>query len=116
MLVLVITNIRIPDNRDIALVLGSTLFCSVALIITQLAIPEIILTGLMHTLAILILHLYMQNIRKSSDALTGVLNRINLTHSITRPAKSTGRLTVLPSVLHWRERERAALVEQAHSK
>ncbi len=68
--------------REIMQVLSFTFIFSFSITLVQFFIDDVILTGSIYTLSILIVHLYIQNVRKSADHLTGVNNRIALTHKI----------------------------------
>ncbi len=68
--------------REITQVLTFTFVFSSSVAILQFFIPETLFTGIAHTLSVLIVHLYIQNVRKSADHLTGIANRISLTHKL----------------------------------
>ncbi len=82
MLVVMIKNIRIPQNRDTVGVLFCTTTCAIIAGAVQILVPTILFTGMGNTVVVLIIHLYIQNISKSTDNLTGILNRTSLTHRI----------------------------------
>ncbi len=68
--------------REVMQVLSFAFVFSSSIILLQFFMEDIILTGAIYTMGILIVHLYIQNVRKSADHLTGVNNRIALTHKI----------------------------------
>ncbi len=68
--------------REIMLVLSFTFIFSSSITLLQFFIDDVILTGTIYTLSILVVHLYIQNVRKSADHLTSVNNRIALTHKV----------------------------------
>ncbi len=74
--------------KEIMQVLSVTFGLSLSLILLQFFMDDVILTGASYTMGILIVHLYIQNVRKSADHLTGVYNRIALTHKINESIKS----------------------------
>ncbi len=73
--------------KEIMQVLSFTFVLSLSLIFLQFFMDDLILTGSSYTMGILIVHLYIQNVRKSADHLTGVNNRIALTHRINENIK-----------------------------
>ncbi len=75
--------------REVMQVLSFTFLLSLSLILLQFFMDDVILTGTSYTMGILIVHLYIQNVRKSADHLTGVNNRIALTHRINEKIKSS---------------------------
>ncbi len=74
--------------KEIMQVLSSTFIISLSLILLQFFMDDVILTGASYTLGILIVHLYIQNVRKAADHLTGVNNRLALTHKINENIKN----------------------------
>ncbi len=86
-LYLAIKNLR-TVYKEVMQVLSFTFVFSAGIFILQLFLDDIILTGTIYTLSILIVHLYIQNVRKSADHLTGVNNRIALTHRINENIKN----------------------------
>ncbi len=89
--ILVLLYITIKNSKtvykEIMQVLSFAVIFSSSIILVQLFIDDIILTGTVYTSSILIVHLYIQNVRKSADHLTGVNNRIALTHRINERIK-----------------------------
>ncbi len=73
--------------KEVMQVLSFAFIFSSSIILVQFFIDDVILTGTIYTLSILIVHLYIQNVRKSADHLTGVNNRIALTHRINERIK-----------------------------
>ncbi len=70
--------------KEIMQVLSITFLLSLSLIFLQFFMDDVIFTGASYTLGILIVHLYIQNVRKSADHLTNVNNRIALMHRINQ--------------------------------
>ncbi|OOB80065.1 MAG: hypothetical protein BEN19_06895 [Epulopiscium sp. Nuni2H_MBin003] len=81
MLTLMLKNLK-EKNQEVVNVLMTTIGCWACLIIIQILVPEIVFTGIGNTMAVLIVHLYVQNVSKSSDPLTRTLNRIYLTQTL----------------------------------
>ncbi len=73
--------------KEIMQVLSFTFVFSSSITILQFFMDDVILTGTIYTVAILMVHLYIQNVRKSADHLTSVNNRIALTHKINESIK-----------------------------
>ncbi len=73
--------------KEIMQVLSFTFIFSSSITIVQLFIDNISFSGIAHTLSILLVHLYIQNVRKSADHLTGINNRITLTHKLNEAIK-----------------------------
>ncbi len=74
--------------KEIMQVLSFTFGLSLSLILLQYFMDDVILTGASYTMGVLIVHLYIQNVRKAADHLTGVYNRIALTHKINENIKN----------------------------
>ncbi len=74
--------------KEIMQVLSFTFIFSSSITILQFVMDDVILTGTIYTISVLVVHLYIQNVRKSADHLTGVNNRIALTHRINESIKS----------------------------
>ncbi len=74
--------------KEIMQVLSFTFVFSFSITLLQFFMDDVILTGTIYTSSILIVHLYIQNVRKSADHLTGVNNRIALTHKINENIKN----------------------------
>ncbi len=74
--------------KEIMQVLSFTFVLSLSLIFLQFFMDDVILTGTSYTVGVLIVHLYIQNVRKAADHLTGVNNRIALTHKINESIKN----------------------------
>ncbi len=74
--------------KEIMQVLSFTFIFSSCITLLQFFMDDVILTGTIYTTSILIVHLYIQNVRKSADHLTGVNNRIALTHRINESIKN----------------------------
>ncbi len=74
--------------REVMQVLSFTFIFSSSITLIQFFMDDVILTGTIYTTSILIVHLYIQNVRKSADHLTGVNNRIALTHKINESIKN----------------------------
>ncbi len=87
LLYLAIKNLK-TVYKEIMQVLGFTFIFSSSITLLQFFMDDIILTGTIYTSSILIVHLYIQNVRKSADHLTGVNNRIALTHRINESIKN----------------------------
>ncbi len=75
--------------REIMKVLSSSFVFASIIFIMQLFWDDVILTGTVYTVCVLIVHLYIQNVRKSADHLTGTNNRIALTHKINERIKNS---------------------------
>ncbi|OON90676.1 MAG: hypothetical protein ATN34_03150 [Epulopiscium sp. Nele67-Bin002] len=86
MFVLLLSNLY-SHTKDIAPVLIATLGCTIIFICVQILVPSLIVTGIANTMAILIIHFHVQNISKSSDNLTGLLNRTCLMHKVNESIK-----------------------------
>ncbi len=82
MIVIIVKNIRIPQNKDAVGVLVCTACCAIIVGFVQISAPTVLFTGMGNTVVVLVIHLYIQNLSKASDNLTGILNRISLTHMI----------------------------------
>ncbi len=87
LLYLAIKNIK-TVYREVMQVLSFAFVFSLSIMLLQLIMDDVILTGMIYTLGVLIVHLYIQNVRKSADHLTGVNNRIALTHKINERIKN----------------------------
>ncbi len=90
---LAIKNMR-TVYKEIMQVLSFTFILSFVLIFAQFFLDDVILTGASYTMGILIVHLYIQNVRKSADHLTGVNNRIALTHKINESIKNKEKFSL----------------------
>ncbi len=73
--------------KEIMQMLSFTFIFSSSITLLQFFMDDVILTGTIYTVSILVVHLYIQNVRKSADHLTGVNNRIALTHKINESIK-----------------------------
>ncbi len=73
--------------KEIMQMLSFTFVFSSSITLLQFFMDDVILTGTIYTVSILVVHLYIQNVRKSADHLTGVNNRIALTHKINENIK-----------------------------
>ncbi len=61
-------------------ILGASTLLAILSIVIQACNPNLIMTGSICTMSILSLHLYIQNVSKSTDQLTHLHNRISLMH------------------------------------
>ncbi len=80
--------------KEIMQVLSFTFIFSFSITLLQFFMDDVILTGTIYTSSILIVHLYIQNVRKSADHLTGVNNRIALTHKINESIKNNDNFSL----------------------
>lgn len=71
-------------HRDIIKTMLSTAVLAFAILLIQYHSPNTIMTGTLYTMSILGLHLYAQNVRKSTDQLTGIYNRMALVHTLNQ--------------------------------
>ncbi len=93
LLLITIKNLK-TVYKEIMQVLSFTFIFSSSITLMQFFIDDVILTGTIYTVSILIVHLYIQNVRKSADHLTGVNNRIALTHKINESIKSNDKFSL----------------------
>ncbi len=87
LLYLAVKNLK-TAYKEIMQVLSFTFIFSSCITALQFFVDDIILTGTIYTSSVLIVHLYIQNVRKSADHLTGINNRIALTHRINEFIKN----------------------------
>lgn len=69
---------------DAGIVIAFTILLDLVAMYIQFKNPNTIMTGLFNTLTMLTIHLYVQNVSKSTDSLTGVLNRSALRHRLNQ--------------------------------
>lgn len=69
-------------SRDIINIMLSTVCMAIIVLYAQYNDPNTIMTGILNIMSVLGLHLYAQNMRKSTDQLTGVYNRLFLIHTL----------------------------------
>ncbi len=75
-------------HRGTMQVMSVTLIIATVISSFQVFMPEILLSGFANVTSVLVVHLYIQNVRKSTDVLTGINNRMTLTHKLHVLAKN----------------------------
>lgn len=76
MVIAIIIRHRYLMHHSTIKIIGRTLVLAMIAMGIQFRNPEFIMTGIFNTMGILSIHLYIQNVRKSSDHLTGLYNRM----------------------------------------
>ncbi len=79
--------------KGIMLVLTLNLFLVAALSAVQFFIPSIYMSGIASVSGILVVHLYIQNVNKSTDHLTNLHNRMALMHKLNENCKKNERFS-----------------------
>ncbi len=75
---------RKETNRGIGFIICLNVLVMGAISSLQLIYPDLILAGLANVAGVLVMYLYVQNVTKSKDNLTGLYNRERLTYNVNK--------------------------------
>ncbi len=85
---------RSETHKGIGFVLCANVIIMGSISFLQLFFPEILLSGLANVAGVLVVYLYVQNVTKSRDALTGLHNRNMLTYKLSKCIKQFSKKKV----------------------